>query len=582
MSLSNYLVRRGANGNWQLRVPVPRPLQAVIGKRERTKSLGTADRAAASRAAIPILAEWQREWDRLRAPTAAKAASATDEQPSAAELIRAAADVGLDRLLAERERQRRGLAEADPAAFENHVASREAKLRNYARNYATGDLRDWERLADGYAAKAGWRLDSEARAAFVKMIAESFMDGLVAAREADRGFPTPEPQSRVVREARKVAADAAPAGQTIPELFELYATQRLAEKRKRLDTVTQDRKVIAGFAEFVGAKRNARSITRHDVRDWRNAVAALPPNWRKRAAYRDLNVRQAAERAKADGEAGINPITLNKYLSTVSPLFDWIVTNGYADANPCDGLFYQLPKGANPRPPFTTEQLNTILASPLFTGFLRDGDEHLPGNAHASDWRYWIPLVCLFTGSRIGEAAQLHVRDVTEEHGDWFIHIRDDASTGQSTKSGKSRTLPLHRTLQRLGFRDFHRAQAERSRQDGNRQLFPELQPNERGQIGAKPSRFWRDYLAAIGLKEGRDGIGAHSFRHTMADQLRQAGYRNEELGPLILGHSVKTVTSGYGRLPEGTARTLRAMIDAVTFPGVSFERLEQHASKIA
>lgn len=579
MSLSNYLVQRGARGTWQLRVPVPRPLQAVVGQRERIRSLKTTDRATAVRAALPILAEWQREWDSQQAHALPEVQKPIfhHTQPTIAELTQEAVSIGFDGILAELTKRRYQLAGADQKTFDAYIAEREETRRNFARQYVTGDRAFWETIADRVAARRGRMLDSgsDERANFVEVLAEAHMEALRFEEEALRGNPAPEPRSQIVREARKAAADAAPAGQTIPELFELYASQRLAEKRKRADTVNQDRKVIEQFAAFVGGKRGARSITRDDVRDWRNAVATLPPNWRKRADYRGLDVRRAAEKAKAAGELGINPITLNKYLSTVSPLFDWIVTNGYAEANPCDGMFYQLAKGANPRPPFTNDQLNTILASPLFTGFLRDGAEHAAGNMRASDWRYWIPLLCLFTGSRIGEAAQLHVRDVTEEHGDWFIHIRDDASTGQTTKSGKSRTLPVHRTLQRLGFLNFHRAQAERSRRDGNPQLFPELEPNDRGQIGAKPSRFWRDYLAAIGLKEGSDGIGAHSFRHTMADQLRLAGFRNEELGPLILGHSIKTVTSGYGRLPEGTARTLRTMMDAVTFPGVSFDHLE-------
>lgn len=78
----------------------------------------------------------------------------------------------------------------------------------------------------------------------------------------------------------------------------------------------------------------------------------------------------------------------------------------------------------------------------MFTGFQADGKEHITDTRRADDWRYWIPLVCLFTGARLGEVAQLRIEDVRRERGVWFIHISNDDSTGQSTKSGYSRAAP--------------------------------------------------------------------------------------------------------------------------------------------
>jgi len=47
-------------GNWRVRKPVPKSVQALIGRgRYLTRGLGTADRAEADRLAIPILAEFQ-------------------------------------------------------------------------------------------------------------------------------------------------------------------------------------------------------------------------------------------------------------------------------------------------------------------------------------------------------------------------------------------------------------------------------------------------------------------------------------------------------------------------------------------
>jgi integrase len=169
--------------------------------------------------------------------------------------------------------------------------------------------------------------------------------------------------------------------------------------------------------------------------------------------------------------------------------------------------------------------------------------------------------------------------DLRQEHGRWFADIRHDELTGQATKSGKARMVPLHKELELAGFISFLEARLS-SQQPNDSRLFPQLEKNARGHIGAKPSRWWRGYLAKIGIKGGADGKGAHSFRHTLSDELRAAGFLDDQFGPLILGHRRASVTAGYGRLPQGTADMLCAMIDGVQFKGVNFAGLHRPLQK--
>jgi integrase len=284
-------------------------------------------------------------------------------------------------------------------------------------------------------------------------------------------------------------------------------------------------------------------------------------------AYRGLTLREASLKAQAAGGPLMSPTTVNKYLSTISPFLGWCVRNAYADSNPCDGLFYDLKKGRNPRPPFSSEQLNQIFGSPLFTGFACDGKEHWPGTTCANDWRFWIPLVCLFTGARISEIAQLRVDDLQFEGQTPYLHIRHDERRGQRTKSARSRIAPIHPKLVQIGFVAFVDERRKLS-DTPEAQLFAGLRPNNRNCMGAAPSRFWRNYLSRIGIKAGADGWGFHSFRHLLADRLREAGYLNEEI-KVVLGHSQKSVTSGYGRLSEGTVKRLSSMINVISFKEV-------------
>ncbi|QQV75877.1 tyrosine-type recombinase/integrase [Sphingomonas aliaeris] len=556
MSLSNYLVQRGKRGIWQLRVPVPRPLQTSYGKRERVKSMGTSDRALASRLAQPVLAAWRAEW-------------ASSGQPqTAGEIALQQHRAILDQI--ESHRRNSGDDDAQDAA----IRGWQGEMRKVVRKRFDGDMESWSKMANRIIANQGFdiRAGTPEYDELVEALADATVDALSVFTRRHEGEPAAEPQSKTLRLALQRKETIAPPGETLLELFDRYAEQRAAEGAKRPDVLKQDRKVMEQFADFVGKTRRLETIAPEDVRAFRDALRKLPTRWRERKELAGLGMREAAAKAETLSLPRVTLTTVNKYLSTISPLFTWLIKEQYNITNPVANLLHQRVKGKNPRPPFTTEQLNKILASPLFRGFEADGKEHKPGGVKSDDWRRWLPLLAMFTGARVGELAQLHVGDIEQhETGVWFATIRHDDATGQTTKSGHSRPAIIHSRLIAIGFLDFVDRQRSRSATDGNPQLFPELEANKRDQIGAKPSEFWRDYLTAIGIKSGRDGFGVHSFRHTMADRLREeAGLLDDQI-EVALGHNQKTVTGGYGRIRQGTVPLLGSMMEGVTFKGVDF-----------
>lgn len=490
-------------------------------------------------------------------------------KPSVRELQRVAAERAFLAMQPKLDSFWRSHAVGDSLAYDQTLERLRDKRADFLRTRES-EPRLWEEIANKEIERRAWELpkESDDYASFVQMIAEAAIEVLSVEIGKREGRFNERPTSPVVIAGLDAAAAEAEPGEKLLDLFERYAAQRLAEKRKRPDTINQDRKVVEGFAAFVGATRSVRSIQPSDIRDWRDAIAKLPVKYQSTKLYVGLSIKEAVKVSQSVKANSVSPTTVNKYLSTISPFIAWCITNGYADRNPCDGLFYDIPKGKNPRPPFTSEQLGTIFGSPLFKGFLADGKEHIAGDQTANDWRFWIPTVCLFTGARIGEIAQLNVDDLDEEGGVLFMLIRHDESRGQRTKSGLTRCAPIHSRLIELGFLEFAKEQRERSARDGDKQLFPDLKANARGHVGAAPSRFWRDYLRRIGIKGKRDGIGAHSFRHTIADCLRQVGYLDDEI-EVCLGHNQKTVTAGYGRIRQGTVGRLSKMIESVGFPEI-------------
>ncbi|KTR82487.1 hypothetical protein NS277_13490 [Novosphingobium barchaimii] len=584
MSLATYLVQRGKRGTWQLRVPVPRALHAPGKPKERVKSMGTTDRRIASDRALAVLDSWKREWAQ-----ALSGASATLVSPSRArkkptddELKEAAVAVAHDLYLANADAHRRGLWSLGRWAHDIAVDNARVEAGDRAYAQAAGihtdaqndvevvsEILDFDMSAGSAEYERLSKLITEVRAS----------SALLDARRAE-GYFDVETDSPIVQEVKAREAARAKPGETITELFEVYLAKRLEAKTKRPAGADQDRMVLDVFAEFVGRDRSIALISAEDAQEFVDALAKVPSGYKKRGDYRGMTVRQAIVRAEAHGHKPISLITQQRYISTVSPFFRWLQSaesGRRIRRNPFEGLHLDTSKikGANTRPPFTADQISKIINSPLFTGFLADGKEHVAGNQRADDWRYWLPLICLFTGARIGEVAQLWVDDMFRDHGVWCVKFRHDEATGQRTKSDKSRTVALHSELLSIGLLAFVQKQKTRAEKDGNRQLFPKLDRGKREQFGDMPSAWWRDYLTRIGIKP-RDGggFGSHSFRHTMADQLRVAGHLDHEFGPLIFGHSTTSVTGGYGRAKQGTPQLSQSIIESARFVPIEDGRL--------
>ena len=70
-------------------------------------------------------------------------------------------------------------------------------------------------------------------------------------------------------------------------------------------------------------------------------------------------------------------------------------------------------------------------------------------------WRYWIPLIGIYTGMRLNEICQLYVDDVKYLNRIWYFRLTNERSD-QSLKNKQSKRLvPIHPKLIELGFIDF-------------------------------------------------------------------------------------------------------------------------------
>lgn len=599
MCLASNIARRAGSAAYYARLGVPKDLQPVLGRKELWESLRTKDAREAKARAREVLARWEAEFAELRRQRNARAATEDDLRtatwdhyqgelehhhverrslPSSAEIEQARQD-GMRRIR-EGEAHDSVITAAsiaaewqvkrDMAASTQHA--RTVRRSTLERHLASGEIALVESWALGIIRRENLAI-REGTPAFrdlCQRLQRAELEALRRAEEQDRGDYTGKPADPLVQPPRKVAAApvAAP-GESVMELFEAFTREN--PKGIKADTLRMNREIVSWFAQFVGPTFPASAIDKKAVREWKQALSSFPIKAAEVRELRGLSFKKIINENTRLKRPTLSDRTINKYLSALGAYCQWLMQNGHLDANPVDGMHLGKSKGQGKVRPYTSEQLTRIFASPLFTGCQSEDAPHLPGNVQIRDHRYWLPLLSLFTGARMGELAQLLTADVRQEHGRWILHITREGDPEKTTKTkGSQRVIPLHPELERLGFLAFH---AERMAM-GDRRLFPEIKPDARGQLAGHYSRFYGRYVARIGVKDDAS-VNFHSFRHGLADALRRAGYRDEEFG-FLLGHTQATTTGRYGILAEGDLTQRCKMVDAVDFPDLSLSHLHQ------
>ena len=316
-------------------------------------------------------------------------------------------------------------------------------------------------------------------------------------------------------------------GEPLSKLVEEYKRERIAGKKWGAGTQVEAEGVFGLFLRIVGAghplgaDRGIKTLDRRALVDFRDNLTKWPTNVNKKPQYGGKSVAEVLKIAASTRDKTQSVTNVNKYLTYVGAFLSWAVNNGYLETSYAGGLAISKRDvdDDKERKAYNVDDLRRLLSSPMYT-------TDLPVDRPE---RYFVPLIGLLSGMRLGEICQLHVEDIKEVKG---VTVFDVNAKGdrQLKNASSARLVPVHPFLIELGFLDY----VEKLKAKGEKRLWPRLQ-KKRGSFGQDFSRWYqrlnREYVSKDRLKV------FHSFRHSFETALMRV-HVPETVMKELTGHS--------------------------------------------
>ncbi|WP_339614259.1 site-specific integrase [uncultured Parvibaculum sp.] len=347
-------------------------------------------------------------------------------------------------------------------------------------------------------------------------------------------------------------------GRRLSELLPRFVEAQRGEEW-RGQTERQNMKTYQMFMEVCGDLPVDAYNSKDHVVPFLEVLRRLPATHGKSPKDKELTLEQIIARADKEGAQRLSQKTRNRHKAALGSLFEWLIKRAREreEPNPAHGVRTGSRGGkrskAAKRQVWEGDKLRALFSGPAHKGsheFFRAR----PGPHLIKDAYYWLPLLGLYHGARLGELAQLQVEDVREVQGVWCLDIND--LDLKHLKNEQSRRLvPIHPRILALGFLDHAR---EVALEKGDR-VFPELK------LGGADDKASYDFTRKFGAY--RRGIGVyerwldfHSLRHTFISKLADKSVPDITIAT-IAGHAGVTQTAHYVQAKKPSVATRFAAI---------------------
>nr|DAM63286.1 MAG TPA: Integrase [Caudoviricetes sp.] len=329
-----------------------------------------------------------------------------------------------------------------------------------------------------------------------------------------------------------------------PDVPERKAIKVIAVYRKYCEragvtprTHEADSTAITYMEELFGAKRMC------DIsRDVAFTVKGNLPNLKSTKVWAD------GKRRKISGNRAA------RIFKTIVSFFTWAMRQGNIDFNPFDGMKLDVEVESAKIIPFSFDELKTLF----------EGEGFLEWVSYMG-YRYWLPVIALYTGMRLSEIAQLEVKDVViDKNGKYFFNITTDSHVKGHVKRVKNehsiRVVPVSQKIIDLGFDGYLKTiKAEKYSL-----LFPDIAIEEKthytasGYLSLAFSFYRRNTL-----QNDKDQT-FHSLRHNVVTLLKQKKFALADIQEFV-GHAHGNITFDIYGEPQGVEAMI-AVSDAIDF----------------
>ncbi len=459
-----YLQRRG--NSLSFRIAVPPDLRHIVGGREITKSLSTANMSQAIPMALNYAACAKRMFGELRAAMSAPDNNDEQRQPP---------DLDKLRKVGQQAKQRIQLDDLKEQHYGELLEQRCEHLRELEQTKLTAENETLRHVLAGFKTLS-----------------------IPTHSPAQENTPAP------------IAIAHAPTFKVVIDGFlDKY------KKRNKPAMLKKHQPVLMMLLDVVGDKP-IHNLLQADINAFFDLLDKLPPRWSDACRKEGLTVRQLAE---LEHDVTLGPKSFyDTYIASVRPFLiaakkDW-QDQGFPLGLTTDGIEYlgDREEGEDKQRAFKQAELKRLFEGAEMRGFASD-----QAQAH----RYWLPHIGLFTGARVNEICQLNPQmDILQdtETGTWYLWItketEGDTRIRKSVKTDDARKVPIHKKLIELGFLKY----VELVKSTGAKLLFPEWKPINRRASG-EAEKWFRQFLRDANLRDEtpkHNILGMHAFRHTL------------------------------------------------------------------
>lgn len=255
-------------------------------------------------------------------------------------------------------------------------------------------------------------------------------------------------------------------------------------------------------------KTNVEDITRRDCLFINDFIYNLPKHWEQK--YKAEQLHDIVKNGTCNNKISLT--TAKKYLRTFREFMLFCKKRDNVNESFYDDIEIPQRKEEIIVDGFTPDELKTIFNPSTYPR----------KNNIYYGYRYWIPIISLYSGMRLNEICQLYVDDIKYIDKTWCFDLTDERDDQSLKNKTSKRRIPVHPKLIELGFIDF----VKNVRKNKKDRLFYQLTYKIKTRYTHMMGSWFGRYMSSIHI-EGRNKV-FHSFRHTVKPYLRDCGIPQE------------------------------------------------------